>query len=1617
MQRSPAQVPLPSDVPTTRDPAPHGAAGALRVLWVTDDWGASFRYRCAHGAEQLRAEGIAANVMHVGDPRLTAALPAYSVVVLFRLQWSARVEALVAAIRRQGATPVFEIDDLIFDPGFEPLLGFLRDLPRASQREYRERFRRLRRTFDACDAFLGSTPALVDAARALGRTDVLLHPNLVPPAYERLARWLSHRGRLAPPTIAYLSGSNTHDRDLAVVSGPLARVLETHRTARVMVCGFVELPPALQPFAARIVQVPYQDWRVYPWAVAGCAVTLAPMAVVNAFAHAKSALKFFEPGIFGVPVVATPTAAFRDAVVDGTTGFLADGPDEWEDRIRRALDPVVGRTVGRRARAAVQSAHTHAAYRGRLAELLRPLAGRSVGPEPPAASLEPADHATDATPPPGRLEYARRAWSLVRGRAPAEPPVCPGVPHVEPVAPEPFERLLHAVDVGGASRVSATTRVLRHVVREGAGWRAWTPGASTEVLGDGRFRARDADPSLVSPAIDVDGTAFRWLVVRMTVESDAPSSRAQLFWSGGGRGFAETASASWAVEADGAPHTWVIDLHDTAWPQAGRVTALRLDPLDRPGTIALASLCLIADLAQLDGDDAAAVLAARHLRGRGVRVGAADVPLADDARILAHTPDVAAGTLDFALTDDVTQLPALSRLLRPGGALLAIGTSEPDLDPPDLELVERAPGAVLRRRRAGDDTRRPRVERPVDVVVPIYNARDEVVACLESVLRHARGDVRLVPVDDASTDRELVAWLDDLARLEPQVRLLRNPENLGFVGTANHGMREAGERDVLLLNSDTVVSEGFLDGLQAAAYADERPCIVSPLSNNATIVSVPEFCGENRLPDGYGLDEMAALVASSSLHLRPELPTAHGFCMYLPAAILAAVGTFDQAHFGRGFGEENDLCERARAAGFRCRLADDVYVWHAGGASFGAAAELLKREHYDTLRALHPDYFPRIARFIEENPIAPVQATVDLALRRRAVDVPALLCVLHASFDVPGGGTEHHVRDLVQALRLPRVVVAAPQSDGIHLTEIFDGRLDQGIRYRIPLAEAPARFMLERPEMEDALRAIVRVFGVGAVHLHQVCSWPVRLWRILAEAGIPYVATFQDFYPACPNVNLFDVPSDRLCCLGEDGCRPDVATCLGNAFRTFGLTPPDDAPGYLARHRAEFQGLLGGAARVFFPAVRTRDIVARFQPLDPERSMVVPHGYLEPSRRARPQARRRPLNVALLGEVSYPIKGARNYLPLIERTRDLPLVWHVFGEAERFGFADTLRALGLKSRLVLHGWYQRDVIFERLAAAEIDLVVFLPPWPETFSYTLSEAIIAGVPVIVSDQGALPERVRADGVGVVVRTVDEAVAALERLVANPDELDGYVAAAQRFRHRSVAEMADVYRPIYADLLAAAPAPAPLDVAARRTLATFHAGAVVPAPPPAAATPPPLPHYDRRWYPYYRRIAHLVPERVRRWGREQVVSRWWRTVRAHRFAAGAGTPNGIELVRSGGGGAVFRAVNDDPSFVLEVAPFRSREVRVIRFSMRYEARGATFAQLYWSHGSGEGFSEDKSLCIPLIDGGGDWREYTVVIDQSDRRATWDAGDEIHHLRFDPINARGTVELAELRLCAPN
>jgi 2-polyprenyl-3-methyl-5-hydroxy-6-metoxy-1,4-benzoquinol methylase/glycosyltransferase involved in cell wall biosynthesis len=637
---------------------------ALRVLYVADRSEAPFRYRCRHGAEQLRRVGVAANVMHVADPGLFAALPSYSVVVLFRLPWTTRVAELVERARAHGATLVFESDDLVFDPPAASLIPFLEDAPAALREDYLDRFVRLRQTFDACDFFLGSTPTLARHAERLGK-ESFVHPNLVSPEYERMGHILRPARRLMkrPPLLAYLSGSNTHDRDLQAIAGALAEVLGRRPDARLLLCGFVSLPPELEPVADRIHRLGFQDWRVYPWALARADVALAPASVVNDFTDAKSSLKFVEAAVFGVPTVATPTESFRDAIVDGVNGFLATGPAEWVEKTSLALDRSRGRAVGARAFRTVRARFSFDAHRGRLRDLLLPIMGRAAGPAPAAHRLDLGQRPRFGERVRAANERRRQQIALLRDRAASADTALPV--WCAPLEPAGCD--------GGIEEPGDVLRVTD-----------WHPQADLEREADGRWRAVGNDPILVCPPVEIDATVYRYLLVRMQVQPATLPAMSQLFWAGEGMpGFAEGQSVCWPLPSEGALHTHVIDLGETRWPRAGRVRALRFDPLGSPGTIRLDMLAFARDLPQLAArPDARRALANRYLRGFGIECGALQnpLPLPADARVVyvdrltepqarEHYPELAPHPLVVpALVGDLHRLP-----IRDGGVDFCIG--------------------------------------------------------------------------------------------------------------------------------------------------------------------------------------------------------------------------------------------------------------------------------------------------------------------------------------------------------------------------------------------------------------------------------------------------------------------------------------------------------------------------------------------------------------------------------------------------------------------------------------------------------------------------------------------------------------------------------------------------------------------------------------------------------------------------------------------------------------------------------------------------------------------------------------------------------------------------------
>jgi GT2 family glycosyltransferase len=269
------------------------------------------------------------------------------------------------------------------------------------------------------------------------------------------------------------------------------------------------------------------------------------------------------------------------------------------------------------------------------------------------------------------------------------------------------------------------------------------------------------------------------------------------------------------------------------------------------------------------------------------------------------------------------------------------------------------------------------------VVIPVYNAAPELDRCLRTVCATVPPGSEVLIIDDASPDPAVAAVLQDwLGRGLPGWRFLRNPANLGFVGTANRGMRLC-RGDVVLLNSDTEVTRGWLQGLGRCLAADAAIATATPWSNNGEIVSIPRFCADNPAP--ADAEAVAAVISDCSPAHYPELPTAVGFCMAVARRAIERIGLFDEALFGKGYGEENDYSLRAHDAGLRNVLCDDVYVVHLGGRSFGPLGLKPGADSMRRLLSRHPDYLERVQAFIAADPLAGRRRAIVDALDRAGV--------------------------------------------------------------------------------------------------------------------------------------------------------------------------------------------------------------------------------------------------------------------------------------------------------------------------------------------------------------------------------------------------------------------------------------------------------------------------------------------------------------------------------------------------------------------------------------------------------------------------------------------------------
>ncbi|MEM6624836.1 MAG: glycosyltransferase [Pseudomonadota bacterium] len=609
----------------------------------------------------------------------------------------------------------------------------------------------------------------------------------------------------------------------------------------------------------------------------------------------------------------------------------------------------------------------------------------------------------------------------------------------------------------------------------------------------------------------------------------------------------------------------------------------------------------------------------------------------------------------------------------------------------------------------------------VTLVMPVYNAFETLKLALWRIEAHTDLEWRLILVDDASTEPGLSDWLSHWAGVTDRadrVHLLRNEQNLGFVGSVNRGLEHARQwpdAPVVLMNSDALVPAGWATRL-LSPLADRGVASVTPLSNDAEIFTVPTQCRPHALLDGAGdaLDGAAAQLGVSPA----EAPTGVGFCMALAPRFLADLPTFDEA-FGRGYGEETDWCQRARARGGRHVCATNLFVEHRGGTSFGSAAKqkLLARNGAEISRR-YPRYDDEVQRFILNDPLGTARLALGLTWAATLRDEPVPVYLAHAL----GGGAENYLQSELAA----------------HIAEGGAGlvlRVGQGRRWTLELYSAQG-VLTGRTDDTALMRALVgRLPRRRLIYSCGVGDGdPVKLPDlILALAGQGPEALrggaqsievlFHDFFPISPSYTLLDRHGHF-----RGLPRPDSDGAGDHRWVNGGAAVD------LSDWQAAWGRLMGAASRVIVFSPSSQALVAAAYPQARDAIEVRPHAVSGDVPRISPPAPGSAFTIGVLGNIG-PQKGAgvvQEMARAFAASQDARVV--VIGHlAPEFTLAAPSR---------VHGAYRLTDLPGLVARYGIQAWLIPSIWPETFSFTTHEAIATGLPVFCFDLGAQGDAVRA-----------------------------------------------------------------------------------------------------------------------------------------------------------------------------------------------------------------------------------------------------------------------------------
>lgn len=613
------------------------------------------------------------------------------------------------------------------------------------------------------------------------------------------------------------------------------------------------------------------------------------------------------------------------------------------------------------------------------------------------------------------------------------------------------------------------------------------------------------------------------------------------------------------------------------------------------------------------------------------------------------------------------------------------------------------------------------VVRPVDIIVPVYNGI-EFFDRLFSTLTRTKLPNRIIIIDDCSPDPKVYPQLEKISMQNPNMFLLKNEKNLGFVGTVNRGLKLT-TNDVIIVNTDVELPNAWAERLMQPIFNNSTIASSTPFTNSGIICSFPQWLVDNPIFNGYTVDQVDSEFAKIT-PIYTEIPTGVGFCMGMSRKALDKVGIFSEK-FGKGYGEENDWCRRCSENGFMNVHVENLFVYHKHGGSFTPSEKKqYTKSNLVKLQNLHPDYCELLDEYILRNPLDSLRNY--LLVKLAALDSEVILYIDHGW---GGGATKYVDERIAENSNEAKLSLRLIEKDGVfHLYVYFSG--SESDWQFIDLRELDA--LLD----DMSVHKIIVSETVAFSELREILDYLVEL-KNKKDATMDFLV--HDYYCVCPSFYLLNC-NDQYCNPNRNTsfCKNCIATNKNSSITTD-----------ISYWRESWQNFLNNCTKVIAFSKYSKDLLTKIYPINVPID-VIPHKVTN-LRPVDVSARHQGINVCVLGNFMKH-KGFKIVSEMADicQSKSYPINLYHLG-MNYCGEVKNLKDLGP---------YSSEDLPNLIEKYSIDLIFIPSIWPETFSYTTEEGMMMNLPVAAFDLGAPAERLSKYCKGIVIKDMCAEGAILE-----------------------------------------------------------------------------------------------------------------------------------------------------------------------------------------------------------------------------------------------------------------